>query len=287
MKPLNFSVVVVEYFSKDLLVSCLSSVEGQSHQPQKIVVVVNGMDAKEKSKLEKEFAGVHFIDPKANLGYSKAVNLGIANTDSEIILVLNPDTVLDLKCAELACEYLAENDAVASVGPQILDVDGVIYPSARNEPSIVNAIGHGLLGIFKPNNRFSRRYKELDADQNQTREVDWISGAALFLRRKALDEIGGWDEDFFMYCEDVDLGRRLKLAGWKSIYLPLAKISHVGGGSSTKTPYRLIFQHHKSLYIFSRKKYRSQPIMRVLTLLFITIRLPIALLLRLFRIESS
>lgn len=281
----DYSAVIIEYFSGEHLAKCLTSLEQQSHQPEKIVVVVNGIEEKKIDILRKEFSSVHFILPNSNLGYSKAINLGVGNTLSGFILVLNPDTVLDVDFAKLACGYLSENDSVAAIGPQIREANGEIYPSARNEPNIIDAVGHGLLGMFKPNNKFTRRYKNLDLDPNETREVDWLSGAAQFQRRKALDDVGGWDEDFFMYCEDIDLGRRFRLRGWKNIYLPESKIQHIQGISTDRAPLSLVVAHHKSLLIYSKKKYGSNPIMRIMTGIFIVIRLPVALVSKFFRIN--
>lgn len=277
-KPLNYSAVFVEYFSGDYLINAIKSLVRQTHLPEKIVVVVNGIEDSRMEELVSTFPDVHVIDPNANLGYSKGVNLGTSNTTSEVVAVLNPDLEMEPGCAMAACLYLAQNPQVGSVGPKILDADGEVYPSARNEPSTKDAIGHALLGLFKPNNPFTRRYKNLDIDTEVIRDVDWLSGAAQFIRRSALDEVGGWDEDFFMYCEDVELGRQLRIHGFRSVYVPEAVLTHVQGGSSKATPIKLLVIHHKSLYKFSKKKYKNNFFMRVATALFIGIRLPLAII---------
>lgn len=275
---LEYSVVLVEYFSSDHIVRCLESIYLQTKLPEKIVVVVNGIEDSFRKKISNNFKDVVLIDPGNNLGYSKAANLGIANTDSPIVLTLNPDTELKSDAAELSCLYLAEHDLVGALGPQILDCDFNIYPSARTEPSLLDSVGHGLLGAFFPNNRFTRRYKNLDTDENQTRRTDWLSGAALFLRRQALDEIGGWDEDYFMYCEDIDLGNKLRNNRWENIYFPKAQITHIQGVSTSRTPVKLLVEHHKSLYIYSNKKYNNNLMMKIFVAVFISIRFPLALI---------
>lgn len=277
--------MVVEYFSDEHLFACLDTLADQTHKPEKVVVVLNGIESKYRQHLEDDYPDVHVIDPHANLGYSRAANLGIANTTSPIVATLNPDIDLDAKCAEMLCAHLRDHEDVACAGPAIFEINGELYPSARSEPRLSDAIGHGLLGAFMPNNKFSRRYKNLDANNDVIRTVDWLSGAAVFIRRSSLDEVGGWDEDFFMYCEDIDLGRRFKKSGWVSAYIPEAKLVHVQGVSTSRTPISLLYRHHVSLYTYASKKYSHQPIMKALTGLFIVVRFPLALIAHVFRIN--
>lgn len=282
---LDYSIVIVEYFSQHHIVECLDSIAQQTHAPEKVVVVINGIEEEIRSEIEKDFPDVALIDAHTNLGYARAANLGIANTTSPIVLTLNPDTVLDSECAMNACEYLSNNETVGSVGPQIFETTGEVYPSARNDPRIIDAVGHGLLGMVWKKNPFTKRYKNIDVDHDAIREVDWLSGAAQFLRRSALDRVGGWDEDYFMYCEDIDLGRRIREAGFLNVYVPSSHLVHVQGVSTDRAPRSLIVTHHKSLFIYTRKKYRNNVVMQLLTSLFIGIRLPVALILSLFRIN--
>src|SRR6185436_2176323 len=99
-----------------------------------------------------------------------------------------------------------DDPTVGAAGPCVRNVDGSVYPSARREPGLVDATGHAVFGFVWRGNPFTRRYRELDADPVVARDVDWASGAALWLRRAAVDAIGGWDEGYFMYLEDVDIG---------------------------------------------------------------------------------
>ncbi len=281
----KYSVVLVEYFSGDFLISCLESLYSQTLVPEKIVVVINGIEDDYRKKLENNFPDVHVIDPHANFGYSRAANLGIANTTSDIILTLNPDTELENDAAEIACTFMATHFDVGTVGPRIYELNGEIYPSAREEPSIIDAIGHAILGSFRPDNRFTRRYKNIGVDNDAVRDAGWLSGAAVFIRREALDDIGGWDEDFFMYCEDIDLGRKMRLNRWRNVYVPESRVTHVQGVSTSRTPIPLLIEHHKSLYIYTKKKYPRNLGMRILVGIFIAVRLPVALIAHIFRIS--
>ena len=118
-------------------------------------------------------------------------------------------------------------------------------------------MAHGLLGLWWPTNRFTTRYRQLNADPSQPRSVDWVSGAAVWLRRSALDAIGGWDERYFMYMEDVDLCWRLRRLGWRIAYDPSGRATHIGGVSTATRPYRMIVEHHRSVYRFSARRWRG------------------------------
>ena len=113
------------------------------------------------------------------------------------------------------------------------------------------------MGLVRPTNRFTRRYRELDADSTRTRDVDWVSGAAIWLRRRALEAIDGWDDHYFMYVEDVDLCWRLQGAGWGVAMADEAVVRHVVGASSEQQPYRMIIEHHRSLWRFARRSTRG------------------------------
>ena len=150
------------------------------------------------------------------------------------------------------------DDTVGAAGPCIRNLDGSVYPSARRDPGLVDATGHAVLGSVWPTNPFTRRYRALDADPTVARDVDWASGAALWLRRDAIDGIGGWDEGFFMYLEDVDVGWRLRNAGWRVRYEPAAEVVHVQGLSTDQHRSRMIIEHHRSSYRFASKRFRGR-----------------------------
>ena len=146
---------------------------------------------------------------------------------------------------------------LAAVGPAIRNPDGSQYPSARTVPSAGDAVGHALLGIVRPSNRFTRRYRQLDVDPARPRDVEWLSGAAMWLRRSALQSVGGWDEHYYMYLEDVDLCWRLRRLGWRVAYEPAGAVVHVQAVSTDLHPYRMIVRHHRSAYRFATKRWRG------------------------------
>ena len=169
----------------------------------------------------------------------------------------NPDLEVEEGAAGALVPRLATEADLGAVGPLIRNTDGSTYPSARSDPRVWDAVGHGLLGFVWRTNPFTRRYRQLDADPSRPRDVDWVSGAAVWLRRDALDTVGGWDERYFMYVEDVDLCWQLRRRGWRVGYEPGAVVTHVQGATTAKHPYRMITEHHRSLYRFASKRWRG------------------------------
>jgi N-acetylglucosaminyl-diphospho-decaprenol L-rhamnosyltransferase len=177
--------------------------------------------------------------------------LGARSCRRRYLLVCNPDLVVKPGTISNLVTAMDRDRAVAIAGPRLVNADGTLYPSARAFPSLVDAIGHGVLGLFRPGNRFSRRYKLLDWDHAHAREVDWVSGAFFLVRRDAWDAIDGFDPRYFMYMEDVDLCWRASRAGWRVVYEPSGEVVHLQGMSTDRRPYRMILAHHRSLWRFA------------------------------------
>jgi N-acetylglucosaminyl-diphospho-decaprenol L-rhamnosyltransferase len=148
---------------------------------------------------------------------------------------------------------LAADPGAGVVGPRLFNPDGSTYPSVRTFPDLVDAIGHGLLGMVAPANPFTRRYRMLDVDHSVPADVDWVSGACLLVRREAWDAVGGFDTRYFMYLEDVDLCWRVGRAGWRVAFEPDAEVVHVQGVSAGRHPYRMLVAHHRSMWRFARQ----------------------------------
>ena len=252
----RWAAVVVNYESGDLLRDCVRSLlhDVSAGEPE-VVVVDNGSTDGSIETLRAEFADVAVLTPGANLGYAAAANRGTAATRAPVVAVCNADVLLEPGTAGALVQRLDAEADVGAIGPRVNDPNGVHYPSARTVPRLRDTVGHGVLLHVKPNNRFTRRYRQLDADPARSRDVDWVSGAALWLRRDALDRVGGWDERYFMYVEDVDLCSRLREARWRVVYEPAGVITHVQGASTDRRAYRMIIEHHRSLLRFARARW--------------------------------
>jgi N-acetylglucosaminyl-diphospho-decaprenol L-rhamnosyltransferase len=249
----SWAAVVVNYEAGALLSECVRTVLADTSAGEvDLVVVDNGSTDGSVDALRATVPGVRVVRSPGNVGYARAANLGIAATRAPVVAVLNADLTIEPGTAKAMLARFDGEPALGACGPRIRNVDGTDYPSARRSPSVGLAVAHGLLGLWWPTNPFTVRYRELDADPAQPRSVDWVSGAAIWLRRSALDAAGGWDEGFFMYMEDLELCRRLRLAGFDVAYEPGGAVTHVQGASTSRTPYRMLVQHHRSAWRFAR-----------------------------------
>jgi N-acetylglucosaminyl-diphospho-decaprenol L-rhamnosyltransferase len=250
--------VVVNFEAGALLLDCVRSLlaDASAGEPE-LVVVDNGSVDGSVTRLRDALPAVTVVEPGGNLGYAAAANRGIAATSAPYIAIGNPDLVVAPGTAAALLARLDAEPDLAAVGPALLNPDGSQYPSARTHASTTDAVGHAVLGRLSPRNRFTRRYRQLDEAWDRPRDVDWVSGALLFLRRSALDSVGGWDERYFMYMEDVDLCWRLRRIGWRVAYEPSGHATHVQGASTAAHPYRMIAEHHRSAYRFAARWWRG------------------------------
>lgn len=249
------AAVVVSYNAAEHLGPCLDSLAAEG--VERVVVVDNG--SADRSADVAVAAGAVWLPTGTNLGYGRAANLGAAHLglrspgEDAHLLVCNPDIVVGLGAVKAMVGCLEADPALGAIGPRLLDADGSLYPSARTFPDLIDALGHGLLGLLAPRNPFTRRYRLLDWDHAETSRVDWVSGACIMVRRRAWDAVGGFDPAFFMYLEDVDLCWRLREAGWVVGYEPAAEVTHLQGASASLHPYRMLLAHHRSMWLFAKR----------------------------------
>lgn len=254
----RWAAVVVNYEAGPWLTACIRSLfaDASAGEPE-LVVVDNGSHDGSVVALAREFPSVRVLTPETNLGYAGGVNRGTAVTSAPVVAVLNPDVEVEPGTAAAMLARLDREPDLAAVGPVVRNPDGSQYPSARTVPSAGDAVGHALFGLVRPSNRFTRRYRQLDVDPARPRDVEWLSGAAMWLRRSALESVGGWDEHYFMYMEEVDLCWRLRRLGWRVAYEPAGAVMHVQAVSTDRHPYRMIVRHHRSVYRFATKHWRG------------------------------
>ena len=258
------AAVIVNYNAGAHLVACVASLKTAG--VREIVVADNESTDGSIASLTAADPEVRLVRTGGNVGYGSAANSGAANSGAansgaadpgegglapEFLLICNPDTVFHPESITELASALDSHPRAGVVGPRIDTPKGEVYPSARTFPNVTDSIGHGFLGIFWRNNPWSRRYLMTDRSMDRPSVVDWVSGSCMFTRRKAFDEIGGFDESFFMYAEDVDLCRRLAEKGWETLYAPSARVTHAQGVSSARHPYRMIVAHHRSLLRFA------------------------------------
>ena len=247
----DVSAVIVSFNVRDLLVKCIASLRADG--VQRIVVVDNASHDGSAAAAREAGPDVEVVALDRNVGFGAGANVGVARTTTPYVAILNPDLEVEPGATKTLVDVFDQEADVGIVAPRIETPDGRLYPSARTFPDLVDAAGHAFLHFIWRSNPFSRRYKMLDWDHAAAEDVDWVAGTHLVVRRAAWDEVGGFDESFFMYLEDVDLCWRLAQRGWRTRYEPAARVVHAIGRSTDQTPYRMIAEHHRSLLRYARK----------------------------------
>lgn len=243
--------VVVNHDAGAALQACVASLRAEAVGD--VVVVDNASSDASSEALVAADPDARVVHSRRNLGYGAGANRGLALLDNEFVLVCNPDVIVHSGAMAALVAALHDDPSAAIAGPMILEAAGSRYPSARCFPSWVDAVGHALLSLLAPRNRFSRRYRRDDVVATSTVRVDWVSGACFLARRGVLSRLGGFDERYFMYLEDTDLCWRAARAGFGVLYVPAATVSHAQGLSTAKRPYRMLAAHHRSAFLFAAR----------------------------------
>ena len=250
------AVVIVTHDTRDEALEALESVRAAGASE---VVVVDSGSRDGTARAVRDRDPLVRVLELANVGFGRGANAGIRVTSTSAVVVANADVRFDTAALSTLGLAFEEDPRVAAVGPRVTYPGGAHQASARRRPDALTAIGHAILGRALPGNRFTRRYRDLDADSERPREVDWLSGCALALRRGALEEVGGFDPGYFLYMEDVDLGDRLRAAGWRLRYEPAARVVHRVGASTSGRPGRSLLLHAHSLDRYLRRRYADVP----------------------------
>ncbi len=225
---MKLSIALVNYKTTDLLVTCLETIRKQSIRAEyRIVVVDNCSQDGSVERLRREYPDVQVIANADNSGYAKAVNQAIQAHDSEYILLLNPDIEVTAGSIEAMLEFLDATPDVGIVGGKLLNPDGTLQYSCRTFYTLPTILWRRtFLGKLFPNSAILTRHLMSDWDHNSVRDVDWVLGACMMIRRSALLDVGLMDERFFLYFEDVDWCYRMKKGGWRVCYVPDARMVH-------------------------------------------------------------
>jgi GT2 family glycosyltransferase len=251
------AVCIISYNTHDLLRACLHSLAGE--RPDAVIVVDNGSTDGTIEMLKHDFPQVQLCQNPHNAGYGAAANQAIALSNTEDVLLLNSDTQLIPGALDQLRDVLDQQAEVAIAGPRLLNADGSLQPSCYHFPTPLEVFLDVANAV-----KIARRVPPLRNiylrtwPHNAQREVDWVSGAALAIRRRAFDTVGGFDPSFTFYYEETDLCYRLRQAGWSVCFTPAASVVHMGGGSSGTGGARrpeLTVQLYAGLAHFYRRHY--------------------------------
>jgi N-acetylglucosaminyl-diphospho-decaprenol L-rhamnosyltransferase len=223
-----------------------------------IVIADNSPDPVGTTRRLALAAGASYLALPHNRGYGAGIQAGMSTlrSDPEYVVVANPDVVVSPDALARLLQATERWPRAGSLGPRILDEQGGTYPSARSLPSLRTGVGHAVLGQLWPANPWSRSYKS-EREMTHERPAGWLSGAFVVVRREAYEAVGGFDDAFFMYFEDVDLGRKLAAAGWENVYVPDAVVTHIGARSTSQNSVAMELVHHDSAYLYLSRKYRG------------------------------
>ncbi len=254
----DLSIIIVSWNVRDLLRACLSSIDAGCSQLDLEVIVVDGASADgSPAMVRAEFPWVTLIACDENVGFPRGNNIGLAAANGRCLLLLNPDTEIIADTLPLMVNYLAQRPDVGGLGAQQLNPDGSVLSTRRRFPTLATALFESTwLEPIAPK-RILRHYYVLDVPDDAETDVDWVNGACLMTRREVFEQVGGLDEAYFMYSEELDWCRRIKQAGWRIVYLPAAQIVHHVGKSSEQaaTARHINFQRAKLRYF---RKYHGR-----------------------------
>ena len=245
---MKLSVVIVSYNVRELLTACIDSVVKAAEGIDSEVFVVDNKSVDDTIEVIcRDYPWVHLINNKENLGFSKANNIAIRQAEGEYVLLLNPDTVVAEGTLRGAIEFMDQYPEAGGAGVRMHNADGTLAPESRRAVPTPMVAARKMLG-------FTKRYYMSYLSWDEPGQIEVISGAFMLLRRKAIDQVGMLDEDFFMYGEDIDLSYRLLKGGWQNWYLPL-DIIHYKGQSTQKSDFRYVHVFYQAMLIFFRKHY--------------------------------
>ena len=245
---MKLSVVIVSYNVRDYLENCLQSVSRALEGIEgEVFVVDNHSDDDSVEAVRSQYPWVRLIENQENMGFSRANNIAIREARGEYVLLLNPDTIVEEATLREVLRFMEEHPKAGGAGVMMHNADGSLAPESRRALPTPWVSCLKMLG-------FTKRYYMSHLPWDQPSRIEVISGAFCFLRKKALDEVGLLDEDFFMYGEDIDLSYRLMKGGWENWYLPYP-ITHFKGKSTQKSDYRYVHIFYNAMLIFFRKHY--------------------------------
>jgi GT2 family glycosyltransferase len=276
------TIVIVNWNTREDLRRCLDTLpRGAQTTPLEVFVVDNGSSDGSPAMILDQYPHVTLIGNPDNVGFAHANNQALRVCQGDYALLLNSDTLVHPGALDALVAGMEAHPQAGIGGAKLLNPDGSIQYSCRRFPTFATGLfRNSALGRFFPQNVQVRDYLMTDFDHASIIEVDWVSGAALCIRRQVLEEVGLLDEQFFMYCEDVDWCYRAHLADWQVLYFPDAVITHVIGRSSDQAVERMVRAHHHSMGLYFRKHYAPamSPVIRWLPPLGIWLRMQMVLM---------
>jgi len=258
---MKLAVIIVNYNVKHFLEQCLiSAMDAAKQLPCEIYVVDNNSVDGSVEMVKQRFPSIILIANKENVGFSKANNQAMRITNAEYVLLLNPDTVVEQDTFIKVVDFMDQNPDAGGLGVKMIDGKGKFLPESKRglpTPSVAFYKIFGLSNLFPKSKTFSK-YHLGYLNNDETHEIEILSGAFMLMRKSALDKVGLLDEDFFMYGEDIDLSYRIILGGYKNYYYPDTTIIHYKGESTKKSSVNYVFVFYRAMIIFAKKHFSQK-----------------------------
>lgn len=244
----DYSLIIVSWNAKDYLRQCLDSVQTESKGLDiEIIVVDNASSDGSPEMVEAEYPRVVLIRNESNVGFARANNQGIAISSAKYLCLVNSDVIIHPGCLVEMKEFLDANPQIGLAGPKVLNSDGTLQSSCRETPTLRSVLIRALaLDTFFPRSSTFGAHFMTNWDHNDVRVVGILSGCCWFARRLAVEEVGGLNEAFFMYGEDMEWSLRFSRKGWLVAFNPVATITHYGGASSSRQPTRFFVEMQRA-----------------------------------------
>jgi len=258
---MDLSILIVNYNTCKLTLDCLQSVfaSKMGYTFEVIVIDNHSIDSSVES-IFIEYPQVTMIANDDNTGFAKANNQGMALAKGRYVLLLNSDTLISEDTLETMILFMDQNPTIGASGCKIILPDGALDKACKRgfpTPSASFYYAFGISRLFPDRPKFNQ-YQLGHLDPDEEYPVDCLVGAFMMIRRETMEEVGGLDETFFMYGEDIDWCYRIKQAGWGIYYYPRTSIVHYKGGSARRRPTRIIYEFHRAMFVFHRKHYKDQ-----------------------------
>ncbi|GAE09687.1 dTDP-RHA:a-D-GlcNAc-diphosphoryl polyprenol [Paenibacillus sp. JCM 10914] len=258
---MDLSILVVNYNTRQLTVDCLRSVfASETDYTYEVIVIDNDSKDDSVQSIREEFPQISLIENRENTGFARANNQGMNVSQGRYVLLLNSDTIIQQDTLQTMIDFMDANPLTGASGCKIILPDGSLDKACKRgfpTPSASFYYAFGLSKLFPDKPKFNQ-YQLGYLDPDQEYPVDCLVGAFMMVRRETIDQVGGLDERFFMYGEDIDWCYRIKQAGWGIHYYPRTTIVHYKGGSARRRPFKIIYEFHRAMILFHRKHYRQR-----------------------------
>ncbi|MGA9526821.1 MAG: glycosyltransferase family 2 protein [Terriglobales bacterium] len=249
------SIIIVTWNGKRYALECLESLSGLGSPGKfEIIVVDNASSDGSPEAIAEQFPNVLLIRNQANLGFAKANNIGISQSSGRYVCLLNSDVVVPNGCMEKMVDYLENNRTIGLLGPKMLSPDGSIGQSVMRLPTVWNTVCSALgLHTLFPRSKLFGGFLMEGYPYDRIDDVEVLTGWFWLVPRAALEQVGGLDEQFFMYGEDIDWSHRFAKAGWRVVFYPDAEALHYGAASSAEAPTRFYIEMRRANLQYFRK----------------------------------